>query len=160
MYNQPILQSAACDMHAARCASVPAHLPVLCTQVAALELHSADCCRLKQPPARCATGSCSQHRMRLTPICVLAMICLPAGPYDPRQYLGGLATVPDSWKVDLPAQRVKAAVPWQQVMDHIHRHGKAPWPIRGATVLYHPKCDVRRRFEHLGSGIYCSRASS
>lgn len=66
-----------------------------------------------------------QRRMRMTCTGALATVCLPAGPYDPRQYLGGLSAVPDSWKVDLPDQRVKAAVPWQQVMDHIHRHGKA-----------------------------------
>jgi hypothetical protein len=32
--------------------------------------------------------------------------------------------VPESWQVDMAAERAKAAKPWQQVMDHVLRHGE------------------------------------
>jgi hypothetical protein len=49
---------------------------------------------------------------------------LLTGPYDPREYLGGVAVVPQSWRADLRKELAKAVVPWQRVIDLIHRHGE------------------------------------
>lgn len=65
-------------------------------------------------------------------LCVCCcLVCRPTGPYDPRQYLGGLAVVPESWRADLRKEQAKAAVPWQRVTDHIHRHGEAAQQFPG-----------------------------
>lgn len=91
---------------------------------------------LRAAGAQHCLGMAAAFRPWSTVLTHHALAACPAGPYDPRQYLGGMAAVPDSWKVDLPAERAKAAKPWQLVMDHVHRHGEAHARCQGPLLVH------------------------